>query len=108
MEPAKVYLQPLLDSLTLSIPFSPLINNVDAVAVSSPDQLRSGLIRQISGVVRWEATISLLLREGVTIFFELGPGMILTNLLKRQAKDLGVTIKAHAIASINDVIVATS
>lgn len=108
MEPAKVYLQPLLDNLVISTPFSPLINNVDSAIVSNPDDLRSGLIRQISGAVRWEETISLLLREGVTTFFELGPGAILTNLLKRQAKDSGVAVNAYAISSLADVIAATS
>ena len=107
MEPARAYLQPLLESLTISTPSAPLVNNVDAAVVSDPNRLRSGLMRQISGAVRWEATISLLLSEGVTTFFELGSGMILTNLLKRQTKDCGITVKAHAISSLNDVIAIT-
>jgi [acyl-carrier-protein] S-malonyltransferase len=106
MEPARIHLQPLLEKLPISIPSSPLVNNVDAIATSDPNRLRSGLIRQIAGAVYWEDTISLLLQEGVTTFFELGHGNILTNLLKRQAKNLGMLIKAHAISSAADVIAA--
>jgi len=104
MEAAKIYLKPLLDNLSISTPSSPLINNIDAAIVSDPNTLRSGLIRQISGAVRWEDTISLLLMEGVTVFFEIGPGTVLTNLLKRQAKDVGALINAYAVSSLADVI----
>ena len=106
MEPAKMHLQPILESLAISTPFSPLVNNVDAAIVSNPDKIRDGLIRQISGAVHWESTVALLLREGVTLFFELGPGTTLTNLVKRQAKDSKISIKAHAISSLNDVTMA--
>jgi len=49
----------------------PLVNNVDAAAVTDPAALRDGLARQIPGAVRWQATLELLLGQGVTTFLNL-------------------------------------
>ena len=106
MEPAKAHMQPLLESLDFSAPSCPLANNVDAALVSDPDRLRDGLVRQIPGAVRWEALTALLLQEGVTTFFELGPGKVLAGLVKRQAKEAGLTVAAHSIAGPEDLLAA--
>jgi [acyl-carrier-protein] S-malonyltransferase len=102
MEPAKVQMEPLLQDLTINVPSCPLINNVDAAQVSDPEELRSGLIRQIPGAVRWEALTAVLLQEGVTTFFELGPGKVLSGLVKRQAKEAGLEVITHAISTPAD------
>ncbi|MDR3670390.1 MAG: ACP S-malonyltransferase [Holophaga sp.] len=106
MEPAKTHMQPLLEDLDFSAPSCPLVNNVDAAVVSDPEQLRDGLIRQIPGAVRWEAITALLLERGVTTFFELGPGKVLAGLVKRQAKEAGVEVKACSIAGPEDLLAA--
>ena len=106
MEPAKLHMQPLLEELTFSAPSCPLANNVDAALVSDPDQLRDGLVRQIPGTVRWEALTALLLNQGVTIFYELGPGKVLAGLVKRQAKEAGIEVKAFSIAGPEDFLAA--
>jgi [acyl-carrier-protein] S-malonyltransferase len=102
MEPAKAAMEPLLQALTFRAPFCPLVNNVDAVPASDPDQLRDGLVRQIPGAVRWEAITALLLKAGVTRFFELGPGKVLAGLVKRQAKEAGLEVTAVSIAGPED------
>ena len=51
-------------------------------------------MRQIPGAVRWEALTALLLEQGVTTFFELGPGKVLAGLVKRQAKEAGLEVQA--------------
>ena len=94
MEPAKTRMEPLLRGLAFKAPLCPLVNNVDAAAVSEPEALRDGLIRQIPGAVQWEATLALLLEEGVTTFLELGPGKVLSGLVKRQAKERGLDVVA--------------
>jgi [acyl-carrier-protein] S-malonyltransferase len=76
---------------------------VDAVAVSDPDALRDGLVRQIPGAVRWQATLELLLSQGVTTFLELGPGKVLAGLVKRQAKDRGVEVSAFSLGVPEDL-----
>ena len=103
MEPAKARMEPILRDLAFQVPSCPLVNNVDAVAVSDPDALRDGLVRQIPGAVRWQATLELLLSRGVTTFLELGPGKVLAGLAKRQAKDRGVEVSAFSLGTPEDL-----
>jgi [acyl-carrier-protein] S-malonyltransferase len=104
MEPAQAHMLPILTELTFAQPTCPLANNVDAALVSAPDQLRDGLVRQIPGAVRWEALTALLLQEGVTTFFELGPGKVLAGLVKRQAKEAGLEVTAFSIGTPEDLL----
>ncbi len=104
MEPAKARMEPLLRGLAFKAPLCPLVNNVDAAAVSDPEALRDGLIRQIPGAVRWEATLSLLLDQGVTTFLELGPGKVLSGLVKRQAKERGLEVVASNLGAPEDLV----
>jgi [acyl-carrier-protein] S-malonyltransferase len=90
-------------AMTISAPTCPLANNVDAALVADPERLRDGLLRQIPGAVRWEALTALLLQEGVTTFYELGPGKVLSGLVKRQAKEAGLDVAAHAVGSPDDM-----
>ena len=107
MEPAKLAMEPILKPLAISVPSSPLINNIDAATVSDPEAIRDGLMRQISGTVQWEAIASLLLQQGVTKFFELGPGTVLKNLLRRQIKDHSMEeVQIYSIANQNDFATA--
>jgi [acyl-carrier-protein] S-malonyltransferase len=106
MEPAKAHMQPLLENLDFSVPSCPLANNVDAALVMDPEALRDGLVRQIPGAVRWEALTALLLEQGVTSFFELGPGKVLAGLVKRQAKEAGLEVKACSISGPEDFLAA--
>jgi [acyl-carrier-protein] S-malonyltransferase len=106
MQPAQLHMQPVLEALAFAAPSCPLANNVDAALVSDPERLRDGLIRQIPGAVRWEALTALLLEQGVTTFFELGPGKVLAGLVKRQAKEAGVEVKAFSIAGPEDFLTA--
>ncbi len=103
MEPAKAHMEPILRGLAFRPPSCPLVNNVDATSVSDPDALRDGLIRQIPGAVRWQATVELLLNQGVTIFLELGPGKVLAGLAKRQAKELGLDVTAFSLGTPEDL-----
>jgi [acyl-carrier-protein] S-malonyltransferase len=106
MEPARLHMQPVLEALVFAAPSCPLANNVDAALVSEMEQLRDGLVRQIPGAVRWEALTALLLEQGVTTFFELGPGKVLAGLVKRQAKEAGIEVKAFSIAGPEDFLAA--
>ncbi|MBK8727307.1 MAG: ACP S-malonyltransferase [Holophagaceae bacterium] len=103
MEAAQAAMAPVLGALAFRAPKCPLVNNVDAAVVSDPEALRDGLVRQIPGAVRWEATMALLLKEGVTTFLELGPGKVLSGLAKRQAKELGIEVVTMAIAGPEDL-----
>ena len=103
MAPAQARMLPVLGALAFKAPLCPLVNNVDAALVSEPEALRDGLVRQIPGAVRWEATMDLLLKAGVTRFLELGPGKVLAGLAKRQAKEQGIEVQAYSIAGPEDL-----
>jgi len=64
----------------------PLVNNVDARVVRAADECRDGLVRQVSAPVRWQECVEVLAREGATSFVEVGPGTVLSGLVKRIAK----------------------
>lgn len=103
MEPARARMEPLLRSLVFKTPVCPLVNNVAAALVRDPEGLRDGLVRQIPGAVQWEATLGLLLDQGVTTFLELGPGKVLAGLVKRQAKERGLEIRAFSLGAPEDL-----
>lgn len=88
MKPAEERLQVDLQAAAFVAPKVPIYVNVDAVRVDSGDAARDALIRQVSRPVRWQQSIEKMLADGVTLFVEIGPGKVLTNLVKRIAKDV--------------------
>jgi [acyl-carrier-protein] S-malonyltransferase len=90
MKPAQDRLTPVLAALAFGDPVVPLVNNVDARAVRDASSCRDGLGRQVSGAVRWQESVELLAREGVTIFVEVGPGTVLSGLVRKIAKGVRV------------------
>jgi [acyl-carrier-protein] S-malonyltransferase len=63
------------------------MNNVDAHTVRSAEAVREGLKRQVTAPVRWEESVRELLREGVTLFVEVGPGKVLSGLVRQINRD---------------------
>ena len=61
----------------------PLVTNVDADTTTSGSEAREALIQQVSMPVRWEESVRLLIEEGVNTFVEVGPGRVLTGLLRQ-------------------------
>jgi [acyl-carrier-protein] S-malonyltransferase len=61
----------------------PVITNVDAEAITTGDEARDALIRQVTQPVRWLDSIHEMLEAGVTVFVEVGPGKVLTGLLRQ-------------------------
>lgn len=86
MQPAQDRLAPALAALRFADPKPPLVNNVDAEVVRDGNACRAGLVRQVSGAVRWQESVERLVREGVTTFVEVGPGTVLTGLVRKIAK----------------------
>jgi [acyl-carrier-protein] S-malonyltransferase len=68
----------------------PIIANVDAAPNSDPARVRSLLVRQVDGPVRWEESIRSMAGAGVDRALEIGPGKVLAGLVKRIAKEVRV------------------
>jgi len=83
MKPADGRLAEALAQVTIAPPRIPVISNVDAQPHSDPETIRQNLVRQVVSPVRWEDSIRSMLGQGVTEFFEIGPGKVLRGLLKR-------------------------
>jgi [acyl-carrier-protein] S-malonyltransferase len=86
MEPARDRLAPELEAIEFRDPAVPVVNNVDARVVRDAASCRDGLVRQVSGAVRWQESVELLAREGVTTFVEVGPGTVLGGLVKKISR----------------------
>ena len=86
MRPAQVLMAADLAQLAFADPRVPVVNNVDAVPVRSGAACREGLVRQVSTPVRWQASIERMLADGVTTFVEVGPGTVLSGLVKKISK----------------------
>jgi [acyl-carrier-protein] S-malonyltransferase len=93
MKPAQDRLAPDLERLTFSEPKVPVITNVDARVTTAPDELRDALVRQVSAPVRWLESMQALVLNGVETIVEVGPGKVLSGLMRqtnRDAKSLNV------------------
>jgi [acyl-carrier-protein] S-malonyltransferase len=86
MQPAQDRLAADLAALRFADPEPPLVNNVDARVVRDAAGCRDGLVRQVSGPVRWQESVERLVAEGVTTFVEVGPGGVLSGLIKKTAR----------------------
>jgi len=83
MQPAQDALAPVLNSLPFLPAKVPVVINVDATMVTEPEALRDALVRQVTGAVRWTESMQLLIAGGVTNFVEVGPGKVLSGLLRQ-------------------------
>jgi [acyl-carrier-protein] S-malonyltransferase len=83
MKPAEERLRPVLDSANLKDLWVSLISNVDASPIGTAHAVRNALIRQVSSPVRWVESVQKMVAMGVRRFVEVGPGNVLTGLIKR-------------------------
>ena len=93
MQPAQDRLAVDLDAVAVGEAAVPIVNNVDARAVHTAADVRDGLKRQVTSPVRWEPSMRMLLAQGVKLFVEVGPGKVLSGLMRqidRQAECLRV------------------
>jgi [acyl-carrier-protein] S-malonyltransferase len=83
MMPAQEKLEKDLRATSFADLQVPLVTNVDADTIRKGDEARAALVRQVTMPVRWEESMRLLLDEGVNTFLEVGPGRVLTGLMRQ-------------------------
>lgn len=83
MKPVQDRLQPELEKTAFADLAVPLVNNVDAALVRAASAAREGLARQVSSAVRWTDSVRALTAAGVKTFVEIGPGRVLSGLIRR-------------------------
>lgn len=87
MKPAAERLAPVLNKIEFGDLNMPLVTNVDAMLTTSGSEARDALLRQVSSPVRWSKSVQLLIEQGVGRFVEIGPGKVLSGLVRQTSRD---------------------
>jgi [acyl-carrier-protein] S-malonyltransferase len=87
MAPAGTRLASELEAAAVSDPKIPVVRNVDAGVTRKAEDVRPFLLRQVASPVRWTQCVQRLASEGATAFVEVGPGRVLSGLLRRIMKE---------------------
>ena len=90
MADAAAEFQPLLESVTFQTASIPVLSNVDPTPSPDGDVLKDRLVKQMTGSVRWREISLRLPEEGIDRVIEVGPGKVLTGLIKRTCKELAL------------------
>jgi len=90
MKPAEDRLEPELRGLVVRDPSVPVVANIDATPKRTGKESVEALISQVSLPVLWEASVRTLIDKGVTTFLEVGPGRVLTGLIKKTDRSVSV------------------
>ena len=88
MSSAEEQLGDALDSVNFNVPRCPIYQNVVAIAVKEPDEIRANLKAQLTGSVKWNQTVKAMIKDGAKIFYEVGPGRALQGMVKKIAPEL--------------------
>lgn len=88
MRPAAARMAEALDDVEIGAPLVPLVANVEARAVTDPGTIRSLLVEQVTGAVRWRESVAFMAAQGVTEIWEVGAGKALSGMIRRIAPDI--------------------
>ncbi len=105
MQPAAERLAGDLDAAEIADPWVPLVNNVDASLVREADAVRDSLKRQVTAPVRWTECIAALRQQGAEIFIEVGPGKVLSGLLRQNDREAR-SMQVEDLASLKETLAA--
>ena len=88
MEPARVELEAAIQATQFAAPICPVYQNVTALAVSDPEQIKLNLVKQLTAPVRWTQTMQQMIADGCSEVIEVGPGKVLQGLFKKVSREL--------------------
>jgi [acyl-carrier-protein] S-malonyltransferase len=97
MQPAADAMAQALSTTIIQAPAVPLVANIAATPVTDAGEIKRNLIAQVTGTVRWRESVTYMAQHGVTSFYEIGAGKVLSGLIKRIAETAtGTAIGAPA------------
>ncbi len=102
MQPAAEAMAQALSEVDMNRPVVPLVANVRAAEISDPAVIRSLLVEQVTGSVRWRESVSWMAAKGVTEIWEIGAGKALSGMIRRIAKD----VTCRAVGAPDEVMAA--
>ncbi len=104
MAPAADVMARALDGVEITAPTVPLVANVAAAAVTDPAEIRSLLVAQVTGSVRWRESVGYMAAQGVTEIWEIGAGKALSGMIRRIDK----SIATNAVGAPDDIKAAVA
>lgn len=88
MEPARLELEEAIRNTIFSKPVCPIYQNVNAKPSTDPEAIKANLVLQLTSPVRWTQTVVNMLADGASSFTEVGPGCVLSGLIRKVNKDI--------------------
>ncbi|MBL7729136.1 MAG: ACP S-malonyltransferase [Dinghuibacter sp.] len=86
MEPAREELRGAIEAAVFNQPICPVYQNVTAIAVTDPAEIKNNLVAQLTGAVRWTQSVQAMVNDGAEQFTECGPGKVLQGLVQKIHK----------------------
>lgn len=83
MEPAREELAAAIANTTFNKPICPVYQNVTTTAITNPEEIKKNLIAQLTAPVKWTQSVQNMIKDGATLFTEVGPGKVLQGLVKK-------------------------
>jgi [acyl-carrier-protein] S-malonyltransferase len=103
MEPARVGMAKVVSEMEFRSPSVPIVANSTAQPITTAEEVRGELVQQLCKCVRWQPSVEYMVDAGVSTFVEIGPGQVLSGLIKRINSEVQIlsvrdveTIKAAA------------
>ena len=103
MQPAREGLAKVLAGIKFNDPKVPLIANTSAEPLTKAEQIGPELTNQLLNGVQWQKSVEYMLKEGVNTFAEIGPGKVLTGLIKRIKRDVNV-LNIGDVQTIGEIV----
>jgi len=103
MEPVIDEFATFMESFTFTSPKVPIVSNVTAQPLLDERSIREELLSQLRRCIQWQASVEYMTRNGITTYYEIGPGTVLSGLIKRISPD-AVTINISGTEDIDAVI----
>jgi [acyl-carrier-protein] S-malonyltransferase len=88
MEPARLELEAAIENTKFNKPGCPVYQNVNAMPSTDPAIIKSNLVSQLTSPVRWTQSVLNMISGGATSFIEVGPGCVLSGLIKKVSRDV--------------------
>jgi len=102
MQPAADVMAEALAAVEIKAPAVPVVANVRAEAVSDPDEIRTLLVEQVTGSVRWRESVLYMAAQGVTEVWEIGAGKALSGMIRRIDRN----VACRNVGTPGDVVAA--
>jgi [acyl-carrier-protein] S-malonyltransferase len=99
MEPVIAEFSKVVSNVGFQLPAIPVISNVTARPLTDVDSIKQELVKQLRNCIQWQGSVEYMIRNGVTTFYEIGPGKVLSGLIRRINSELQI----FNISGIEDI-----